>query len=275
MDLRHYDTKAHGLDAVYEDVQPGFSTATGVGRTSELTLFATRACRPGADRAVRADRKRAAAPRVLARDIHTAGVFGIWSPADRSTPLKRRLRTSSTRRSRSTRRRSSSATGTGSGISATSCIPTTRSATCGATTSGGMAWDNTELAHRHVALVQLPAHRPGRYLPPGGGRDPEHERGGRVPPRAVRRAGLAPQRAPLGLRREGGPHQPGGLEAVLLLPDYRRAGRRPDARRWSMPTHKVVEIDPMRVAQPKNARRPVSRPHSRRSGLARLASATG
>src|SRR6185312_5354877 len=41
MDLRHYDIKAHGLDAVYEDVQPGFSTATGVARTSELTLFAT------------------------------------------------------------------------------------------------------------------------------------------------------------------------------------------------------------------------------------------
>src|SRR5581483_6229031 len=43
MDLRHYDTRAHGLEAVYEDVQPGFSTAHGVARTSELTLFATAA----------------------------------------------------------------------------------------------------------------------------------------------------------------------------------------------------------------------------------------
>jgi len=28
MDLRHYDTRAHGLDSSYEDVQPGFSTRT-------------------------------------------------------------------------------------------------------------------------------------------------------------------------------------------------------------------------------------------------------
>jgi hypothetical protein len=89
MDLRHYDTKAHGLDAVYEDVQPGFSTATGVGRTSELTLFAT----PGVP--TRAETARFAAigcePPLLVcspQDIHAAGVFGIWSPADRSTPLK-------------------------------------------------------------------------------------------------------------------------------------------------------------------------------------------
>jgi len=39
MDLRHYDTRAHGLLASYEDVQPGLSTAHGVARTSELTLY--------------------------------------------------------------------------------------------------------------------------------------------------------------------------------------------------------------------------------------------
>ena len=39
MDLRHYDTRNHGLEASYEDVQPGFSTANGIGRTSELTLY--------------------------------------------------------------------------------------------------------------------------------------------------------------------------------------------------------------------------------------------
>jgi len=39
MDLRHYDTKAHGLDSSYEDVQPGFSTPHGVARSSEMTLF--------------------------------------------------------------------------------------------------------------------------------------------------------------------------------------------------------------------------------------------
>jgi hypothetical protein len=41
MDLRHYDTRAHGLDSSYEDVQPGFSTPHGVARTSEMTLFPT------------------------------------------------------------------------------------------------------------------------------------------------------------------------------------------------------------------------------------------
>jgi hypothetical protein len=39
MDLRHYDTKAHGLISSYEDVQPGFSTPYGIGCTSELTLL--------------------------------------------------------------------------------------------------------------------------------------------------------------------------------------------------------------------------------------------
>jgi hypothetical protein len=35
MDMRFYDTHAHGLDASYEDVQPGMSTAYGVARTSD------------------------------------------------------------------------------------------------------------------------------------------------------------------------------------------------------------------------------------------------
>lgn len=41
MDMRHYDTKPHGLESVYEDIQQGFSTAYGVGRTSELMLYPT------------------------------------------------------------------------------------------------------------------------------------------------------------------------------------------------------------------------------------------
>ena len=39
MDMRHYDTRAHGLEESYEDVQAGLSTPYGVARTSELTLF--------------------------------------------------------------------------------------------------------------------------------------------------------------------------------------------------------------------------------------------
>jgi hypothetical protein len=89
MDLRHYDTKAHGLDAVYEDVQPGFSTATGVARTSELTLFATESVPTRAQTVQFA--QLASQPPVLVcspETIHNAGVFGAWSPVDRSTPLK-------------------------------------------------------------------------------------------------------------------------------------------------------------------------------------------
>jgi hypothetical protein len=41
MDLRHYDTRAHGLEASYEDVQKGNSTPFGIARTSELTLWPT------------------------------------------------------------------------------------------------------------------------------------------------------------------------------------------------------------------------------------------
>ena len=41
MDLRHYDTVAHGLAAVYEDPEEDLSTSTpnGVARTSEVTLY--------------------------------------------------------------------------------------------------------------------------------------------------------------------------------------------------------------------------------------------
>jgi hypothetical protein len=90
MDLRHYDIKAHGLDAVYEDVQPGFSTATGVARTSELTLWATGSVPARGEFADLAQRGQVPPLLVCSPEyLHAAGVFGPWSPADRSTPLKR------------------------------------------------------------------------------------------------------------------------------------------------------------------------------------------
>lgn len=89
MDLRHYDTRAHGLAASYEDVQPGFSTAHGVARTSEMMLFPSTAV---------PEREHTAAQVALTNDppllvatpdhIHAARVFGIWSLPDRSTPVK-------------------------------------------------------------------------------------------------------------------------------------------------------------------------------------------
>lgn len=92
MDLRHYDTKAHDLDSSYEDVQPGFSTPHGVARTSEMTLFPNGGV-PARDESLM-HAKIAQEPPLLVctpQYIHSAGVFGIWSLPDRSTPLKKSI----------------------------------------------------------------------------------------------------------------------------------------------------------------------------------------
>jgi hypothetical protein len=89
MDMRHYDTHPHGLDAVYEDVQPGFSTATGVGRTSELTLY-PRASTPLREEVAQLARAGAEPPLLVCTPqyLHAQRAFGIWSVQDRSTPFK-------------------------------------------------------------------------------------------------------------------------------------------------------------------------------------------
>ena len=59
----HYDTIAHTLEAAYEDVQPGLSTAWGIGRTSTILINATEephlVCTP--------------------EYLHRKRAFGIWS----------------------------------------------------------------------------------------------------------------------------------------------------------------------------------------------------
>ncbi|MGB6545035.1 MAG: hypothetical protein WBE97_05365 [Candidatus Acidiferrales bacterium] len=92
MDMRHYDTHAHGLDASYEDVQPGLSTAYGVARTSELTLYPSAAWPAKVDTAAMASAGNhlpllACSPGY----VHSTGVFGIWSVPDRSTAFKKSL----------------------------------------------------------------------------------------------------------------------------------------------------------------------------------------
>jgi hypothetical protein len=89
MDMRHYDVVAHGLAASYEDVQPGMSTAFGVSRTSELTLFPNTSLPTKATTVAQAEAAGglpllAASPAYM----HSTGVFGVWSVADRSTPFK-------------------------------------------------------------------------------------------------------------------------------------------------------------------------------------------
>jgi hypothetical protein len=92
MDMRHYDTRAHGLEAVYEDVQPGLSTATGVARTSELTLFAGGGV-PSRDELAKEAQVGQTPPLVVSSPdyVHSTGVFGIWGLPDRSTAYKRFL----------------------------------------------------------------------------------------------------------------------------------------------------------------------------------------
>ncbi len=90
MDMRHYDTRAHGLIAVYEDVQPGMSTPLGVGRTSELTLFPVAAVPSRTETAAQA-RIGEQPPLLVARPeyLHAVRALGIWSLPDKSTPFKR------------------------------------------------------------------------------------------------------------------------------------------------------------------------------------------
>jgi hypothetical protein len=89
MDMRHYATRAHGLAATYEDVQKGNSVAYGVARTSEFTLYPS-ANVPAREQLVAQARAGEARALLSASPayIHSAGVFGVWSPVDRSTPAR-------------------------------------------------------------------------------------------------------------------------------------------------------------------------------------------
>ncbi len=88
MDMRPYDTVAHGLDYAYEDVQPGFSYATGMARTSELTIRPYLSVPSDQDllTAAKADQAGsllACSPQYL----HDQNAFGVWGLPDRSKPV--------------------------------------------------------------------------------------------------------------------------------------------------------------------------------------------
>ena len=92
MDMRFYDTGGHGLDAAYEDAQAGLSTAYGVARTSELTLYPSTAWPARTDTVAMANAGNQ--PPMLAcspEHVHSAGVFGVWSLPDRSTAFKKSI----------------------------------------------------------------------------------------------------------------------------------------------------------------------------------------
>lgn len=92
MDMRHYDTKPHGLESVYEDIQQGFSIANGIARTSKLMLYPTSAVPEKIEMVKMA--KEGSNPTVMVATpeyYHAKNVFGIWSLPDRSTPFKRQI----------------------------------------------------------------------------------------------------------------------------------------------------------------------------------------
>ena len=84
MDLRPYDTTAHGLDLSYEDVQPGFATPEGIARSTEMWLWALDGT-PSRDRVVQLAAETSAQIVASPARYHEAGVFGRWSLPDRRT----------------------------------------------------------------------------------------------------------------------------------------------------------------------------------------------
>lgn len=91
MDMRHYDTLdwGHTLDASYEDVQPEFSTPYGIGRTSELFLFASNKV-PDINVLSQVAQIGSQPPLLTVTPgyLHSCAVFGKWSLPDRSSPGK-------------------------------------------------------------------------------------------------------------------------------------------------------------------------------------------
>lgn len=92
MDLRHYDTIAHGLEEVYEDVQPGFSTPHGIGRTHELLLIPSAHIPEKTISAAHQNESENPPLLVCSPEyLHRVKAFGIWSLPDSSTPFKKAI----------------------------------------------------------------------------------------------------------------------------------------------------------------------------------------
>ncbi|GAA5068944.1 hypothetical protein HNP84_009033 [Thermocatellispora tengchongensis] len=101
MDLRFYhdgmgqDTypeQLEGLEITYEDYEPGFGTPYGIARTTELMFWALEAT-PAAEKIAELTDAVRTPPLIVAppAHLHAAGVFGDWSPVDRSTPARKEI----------------------------------------------------------------------------------------------------------------------------------------------------------------------------------------
>jgi RNase P/RNase MRP subunit p29 len=89
MDLRHYDTVAHDLDATYEDVQSGLSTPYGIARTSEFTIFPFDKLPSKTETVQMASEASETQLLVCTPEyLHKTKAFGVWSLPDRSNETK-------------------------------------------------------------------------------------------------------------------------------------------------------------------------------------------
>ncbi len=94
MGMTTYEKQNEGAAMTYEDYEPGYSTPTGIARTSELMLWALPAT-PSHEQTARMAEALRTPPQFVCRpeDYKEAGVFGgaIWSLPDRSTPARARI----------------------------------------------------------------------------------------------------------------------------------------------------------------------------------------
>ncbi len=89
MDLRHYDDRAHGLDASYEDVQEGMSTPYGVARTSSITLRPDLGYRGKDNFSITAAALGLENVLLPTPDyLHRRKAFGVWGLPDRSSEAR-------------------------------------------------------------------------------------------------------------------------------------------------------------------------------------------
>lgn len=89
MGMADYAAQNEGLAITYEDFEPGWDSAQGIARTSEMWLWAFPAT-PPTERLQALARMVATPPRLMAdpAQLHAAGVFGDWGLPDRSTPMR-------------------------------------------------------------------------------------------------------------------------------------------------------------------------------------------
>jgi hypothetical protein len=94
MGMDTFEKQNEGGKMTYEDFEPGFATATGVARTSELMLWALPST-PSHEAFAGLAKTLRVPPQLVCRpaDYKRAEVFGgaIWSLPDRSTPVRARI----------------------------------------------------------------------------------------------------------------------------------------------------------------------------------------